>query len=323
MYLFLQSNFSSNKVPRSLPNYYVYAIKAWRNLKNDKVNNCKDLFSQFIWYNKCVLIDKHTLYSESLLRCGLWYVTDLYNDNNEIIPFTTWLQRGAKQKDYTLWRGIISAIPRSWKFLLHANDALIHENQPFNIICHHNEINLKEITQKHVKQYIQSEKFNSLKQGDWKAKIKYASYHGEISDVLWSDIFKIPFNLKIDNRIKEFHFKILHRVIGLNKLLYKMNIVSSPRCYFCFLYNETIEHIFVNCLVVKTFWLSCKKLLAAKYGFDLDVTARGVILHTSHGQIIKNNILNAFTLLGKMYIYYCRCSNLNLEMETFKKYVYH
>ena len=79
--------------------------------------------------------------------------------------------------------GIFSAMPRSWIILLHANDALIHENQPCNIICHRNEINLKDITQK-LKQYIQSEKFNSLKQGDWKAKIKYAGYHAEISDVL-------------------------------------------------------------------------------------------------------------------------------------------
>merc|ERR1712105_372378 len=130
-----------------------------------------------------------------------------------------------------------------------------------------------------------------------------------------------PFKLQISNGIKELHFKILHRIINLNKLLYRKKIVSSPRCYFCSLYEETIEHLFCDCLVVKSFWSSCKQLLVT-FGIDFDVSTSSILLPKTHGILIENDTLNAFILFVKMFIYKSRCSDQSLNINALKQYIY-
>ena len=52
------------------------------------------------------------MYSDSLFKCGLWTVSDLYEDNI-VIPFKTWLKRGAQQSDYLLWRGLVTVVTKT------------------------------------------------------------------------------------------------------------------------------------------------------------------------------------------------------------------
>ena len=56
-------------------------------------------------------------------------------------------------------------------------------------------------------------------------------------------------NAKINSPSVYQHFiqyKLLHRRVVNNKLLYKMSISETPNCLFC--HNiETIEHIYIEC----------------------------------------------------------------------------
>ena len=51
-----------------------------------------------------------------------------------------------------------------------------------------------------------------------------------------------------------FHFKILHNILYLNKSLKKMQLANCPLCSFCKTTDETIEHIFSDCVHVKKVW---------------------------------------------------------------------
>ena len=88
-------------------------------------------------------------------------------------------------------------------------------------------------------------------------------------------------------------------------MLSKFGKVTSLRCFFCKLHNETIMHLFNDCLIVKKLWNQLKSVLwnnlillistpvSAIFGFwDLDTN--------------DHLILNYFLFIFKIYIYIAR-----------------
>ena len=68
-------------------------------------------------------------------------------------------------------------------------------------------------------------------------------------------ISKIEIPIKIlDTNLREFQFKILHRILTTNYSLYKMSLIPSPVCSFCDNNDESLRHLFVHCSFVSTFW---------------------------------------------------------------------
>ena len=59
--LFLRSNYTTDELPSSVPDYYIDSVKAWREVKYDEVTSSEDLHNQFIWFNRHILIDGKTL----------------------------------------------------------------------------------------------------------------------------------------------------------------------------------------------------------------------------------------------------------------------
>ena len=71
----------------------------------------------------------------------------------------------------------------------------------------------------------------------------------------WSTIYIIPFKVTLNQRLQYFQFRILHRIIGVNKLLFVMGIATNNRCSLCSDSIETISHLFWECNITKKFIL--------------------------------------------------------------------
>ena len=65
-----------------------------------------------------------------------------------------------------------------------------------------------------------------------------------------TNIFKeLPDKINtINKKHSSFQYKILNNVLYLNKLLFKFRKVTSPLCSFCKSAEETIIHLFSECL---------------------------------------------------------------------------
>ena len=64
------------------------------------------------------------------------------------------------------------------------------------------------------------------------------TYNAENFQLDWEKIYSLSFQTTLDTKLREFQYKVLHRVCYTNKMLLKFRIVDSPLCYFC---NEEIE----------------------------------------------------------------------------------
>ena len=72
--------------------------------------------------------------------------------------------------------------------------------------------------------------------------------------LIWKDLYIIPYQCTFDTNLREFQFKILHRILTTNYSLYKMSLIPSPVCSFCDNNDESLRHLFVHCSFVSTFW---------------------------------------------------------------------
>ena len=67
----------------------------------------------------------------------------------------------------------------------------------------------------------------------------------------WYNTYLNTFRVTLNQRLRYFQFRILHRNTGVNKLLFDMGISSTNICSLCSISIETISHLFWECPVTK------------------------------------------------------------------------
>jgi hypothetical protein len=89
-------------------------------------------------------------------------------------------------------------------------------------------------------------------QNQWKILLKIKGVKLEFVYILSNDC-------TLDNTLKVFQYKLLHRTIPANTFVYKCRIVETELCAFCGETRETILHLFCDCSIVNNSWI---KILA-------------------------------------------------------------
>ena len=69
----------------------------------------------------------------------------------------------------------------------------------------------------------------------------------------WSDCFVNIYKSSKDNKLRQFTFKVVHRIITTKKELLKYKLASDDKCPFC-LNPDWIEHTFLYCQESKEFF---------------------------------------------------------------------
>ena len=294
--LYLRGNFDVKELPKSLPKYYLDSIVSWHSLRK------KSTFeTDFIWYNKEIKINGKTLYNHRLFQMGIWSATDLFK-NNKVIPFKVFIKRGASNNDFMVWRGlvhILTKFSKANKQVVINRGFVVINGLPKGIEC---------VTMKEIRECFNLADFNTFKSTDFKAKNKFDLKYGLIPNSEWKLIFLCCRFLNVMNYIKDIQFKILHRFLPTNRLLYKMGKVVSPTCFFCALEEESLEHFLFDCNVIKNLWIE----VFSKWNRDCALT--NVILDRKlvtfgmyHNQKQTERIaLNIIILVGKAYIWNCK-----------------
>ena len=173
-----------------------------------------------------------------MLQAGMWFISDLYKNGN-IIRFSEWPNRGVPINCYMAWRSIIE--------VLRFKGQNVYERDPLlkgSIYVLDINKKLKELCKLKTRQV-----YNILVNRKYITpaviyKHKMIAVHDNDEIDKWQYIFSLPHIACKENDLKKIQFRILHRCLSTNVLLLKMKKVDSARCTFCFLYIETIEHLF-------------------------------------------------------------------------------
>ena len=90
---------------------------------------------------------------------------------------------------------------------------------------------------------------------------KYEMFNTETFQSDWERVYSLPFKITLDTKLREFHYKILHRICYTTVMLFKFGSSETPLCYFCNEELETLEHFLFHCKKVNTFWNELNTIL--------------------------------------------------------------
>ena len=124
----------------------------------------------------------------------------------------------------------------------------------------------------------------------------------EVSQLFdWNDLFSFKFGKIFNNNVKQYNFKLLHRILPFKENLVKWKITSDIICRDC---NdvETINHVLLFCPEVKSYW---KKVMDIIYFlFNIDISMDEKILLIGYDVNNQNLILLNFMLVVAQYTIY-------------------
>ena len=131
----------------------------------------------------------------------------------------------------------------------------------------------------------------------------------------YKDFFMLPWRVTIDNRVRWLQYRINHFILPTNKYLYRIGIIQSPNCLRCKSEIETLNHIFINCPGVISFWNDLRARWSAVFDTITNFEKMFGILnqHNDEEWMLKNQIL----LVARRYIYISRHKGSPLSIDVF------
>ena len=307
--ILLLSNFN---IPENATPFYKSVFSAFKEVKLNKIGDKEDIENQCIWYNENITLPFSANQIGKLIDKGLVTITNLINDNGD---FKTWdvlkQEFDLSQNDFIVYHSIKLAIPSEWRNTLKVKANKCKSENELKIQLNHNEYTLRNINTKFLYLEMVKEKYEVSKaQYDYSKKF-------DIKDEDFFHYHSLYMNLNIVNKVKETQYKIVHNYIANNRILYKMNLLNSPRCNFCQLYSQDTSHLFLECLEVKNFWYKVNKWLQEEQGIQLDLNLKNIIL----GNVEMSQYLTKILLYAKSFIYICKNKYRFPKIDNFKRWL--
>ena len=135
----------------------------------------------------------------------------------------------------------------------------------------------------------------------------------------WQSIFDISNKTINDNYFKWFQLRLIHRILGVNNLLYKIKVSDNPTCRLCGTHPETLIHLFVDCHTVQTFWLKLFHWVKLITGIEIPNNKITLLF----GYLLRNNYtipVNTTLIIARNYIFQTARNKKNyLFLDIFKK----
>ena len=259
-----------------------------------------------LWFNNSIF--EIPLHYPKLSKSGVYFVKDVLHSNGELIKFED-LKKTADVNilDFFRIRYFVNRYLKKYSGL--KDDCPAHPSIPFHIeLLYRSKKGNRDFLQILTKE---NAPITAVK--NWHNKLETV-----INQHTWSSIFKLCHFTIDDNYFKWFNYKILHRILGTNSLLFQMNITENPSCRFCNESRETLTHLFVDCRDVQIFWTNLFNWISSKLNILIqkdNITLLFGYLYNTSDRVPINTIL----IVAKNYIFQSATFKQKLILEVYKK----
>lgn len=201
--------------------------------------------NQIIWGNMHLRVQGKCLLFKSWIKSGILFINDILGSNG-CIDETIVINRLQNKSNWISELSMIkSAIPKAWREILKSKHSrstkvktkyeVTFNGKRLSILTNKDFYNIM-IKSIFIKPYMHN-KWETI----FKERIK------------WYDLYASLSKSCIDNRVKQYKFKLLHNILAIKDNLYRWKIESNDCCCVCQV-KEDLEHFFLNCVTVQPFW---------------------------------------------------------------------
>jgi len=168
---------------------------------------------------------------------GIFFINDLLDENNEFLSFNRFKEMYGIETTFMQYMGILHMIPQIWKVRIKLT------KKTTVITCEHFEYVKKKKNKEEIviiflqKNFIKPISTTNKTTRKMERGITYRNCE------LGSEI-QNSFLLYKNNQFSVFQYKILHRILSTNSLLFKCKLKETQLCNFCNETKETILHLF-------------------------------------------------------------------------------
>ena len=299
-------NFLSTLIHRCTNPFWVDVLRAWMQLNRcHKDYTISDIISTNILDNNSICVGSKPIFIQDWHRKTVYFISDLLDKEGNLMNYNLFTNTFKIKVNYLTYFGIYSVIKSYIEsitvFPIELNKTDIILPKRIQIILQNRK------GSKAMYHRLLPKRYPIKSQEKWRA-ISYEKWH----------IFNsLPFSLCKNSKLQWFQFRINHRIIATNKLLFKMNIKDTESCSFCRNEVEDIDHLFCECPEVDSLWHALSQWVYAQNGVSLNLCKSDCILGKPKLSCFFKPI-NMVLLLCRHYIYTSRCREKKLSFTELK-----
>lgn len=266
-----------------------------------------DILGMNLWDNQFLKIQNETVFYPKWWAKKIYLIKDLMNVDGNLLDFNGFVEKYELNINFMEFFSIRTVIETYIKSsgLGFQNSSVMDCQVPFNI---------KQIV-KHQKGCREVYKVLNDKDINSKNKQKWEEDLNEELD--WKSIYILPAKCSNNTKIHWFQYRIIHRILATNDLLYKYKIKQDNLCSFCKTSRETLIHLFWDCEIVQEFWENVETWIAEKSDYIIIADELSCIFGLFRTEFY-NITINYILILTRYYIYKCKIKNKKLNMKTWK-----
>ena len=255
---------------------------------------CTSISCHPLWKNSLIRISNESVFYKSWYKKGIIFINDLLDGDGSFLSLNSFRLKWEVNVNFLQYSGLCRAIKCGY-----SNYDLLKADQPlrpdtislvckFNKGCSHI---YNQLLNKNLK------KCKSLEK--WKR-------HFDIDDKLWGNYCSQTFNCTLDVGLRWFQYKIVHRILFTNDLLFKLKLVNEKCCSFCGIHVETPIHLFCECQLSSRIWTSLSHWISRKTDNRIEFSSKNILFGFKGSQ---NKALNCIMFVVKKLLYSNKMQN--------------
>lgn len=301
------SMYTSQQVRLVENEFWNQVFQAYSLLSNKiKPNNWFEFLQIPVWHNSNIKIGGKPIFDNRFVNKGILFINDFMNVSGRFLSFEEFTNLYGETTNFLQYNNIIFSLRGYLDKIRIAHKAInsVFPQQPLTTKL----INACDKGCRLIYDCLNSNDSVSNANHKWQLDLPTINLD-------WQKIYKLPFFCTIDSKLQWFQFRINHRILGTNNLLFKMGIRNDNLCSFCGIEPETLCHLFWDCQISNRFWANLKAMITVKCpNINIEWSKPDIMLGKRELQIALNTII----LLGKYHIYQNKMKHTLPHMPSFR-----
>lgn len=128
----------------------------------------------------------------------------------------------------------------------------------------------------------------------------------------------LPHSVALESYVKAFQYKVINSILYTNTKLCKIGYINNDLCTFCDAEPENLYHLFYECSHSKKFWNDFQSYWYLLSNQLIHLSLQNVLFGIISKQCPLSNLLNYFIIIGKLFLWDCRRSQVLPKIQGFQ-----
>ena len=312
LYFLLHCNFDAKFLKSTeMPSFYKQILSFFLELKSIyDTNGDQELI---LFNNKEIQIGGKTVFYQDWFDQGVYSICDILDSDGMYLNFADFCRKFSVKSNFLTYFQILSAIPK--RLLVKARDSLGTNSifTPGNSTFHLSPSLLIDLSKLTCKDYYWL--FLNRKEPCATGPNKWQRDLPQFT-LSWSTIFKRIKSISKQNKLKEFFYKLAHRIVITKKELHLYGIEDNKSCHYCG-DDDSLLHSFLGCQIAVDFLRKVLCWFNEKENSSITLNSEEILFGVATDNDNKIKQLNFCLLYAKFYFHFQKINQRACNWDAF------